>query len=439
MSGERRELRWIPIRTVVPGELPFAPEPFPPRGESEIADLMSSVRLHGVLCPVLVRVTDGAYQIVCGHRRYLAAVASGLSEIPAVVVDRMEDVEAIRCYLSENSLRNVMSIEAQGQALHLLKKLRDEPPGGHEDPSPLQEVGAERAVTPGRLERRLRGPGEQEVVSVETRQALVKARGGLLALRLFQRTEALLAQAQASRDLDVQTAEAIAEAILVMIDGGHGFDLRETFGKEGLDLTASHSILVAFLCARLSRSLGWAEAQVKDMALAGLLHDVGMVFLRGMNLAQARALTPSERVELHSHTRIGCALIAGTRAWNDDVAFCARDHHERWDGSGYPAGTIGADVSLPARLLGFIDTYAAMVTPRPHRNALQPRFACERLSKALELGLFDPALGSLLPQVLEDALVIAGRPGESSPNFEMRRNSVELEEEFATISSKDSA
>jgi HD-GYP domain-containing protein (c-di-GMP phosphodiesterase class II) len=248
--------------------------------------------------------------------------------------------------------------------------------------------------------------------------------------------ESFLADGFRRRAIDARRANSITDILLEVIDLGP-LDWRPfAHGGEG-DLTAPHSLLTGALAARVASVIGWSDADTRTLVLGGILHDVGMVFLQKPSLRSPRTLTPAELGELEGHTRIGCALIAGTGAWRREVALAARDHHERWNGTGYPEGKRGAEVDIQPRLLAPIDTFAALIMPRPHRDALPPTVAFERLSKAFELGLYDPALVPILAKAFGSTAtgpqVFCHTPVSPSPG-----NSVEMEGGLATMLSKES-
>lgn len=387
----RRELRWLSLdpKTAGAGDLPISDEPFPPRDRPDIADLLSSVHLHGVLSPILVREVAGRYQIVCGYRRYLAARAAGLAKIPALV-RALEDTEAIRCYLSAKVHRKPFSEEAQKAALDLLKELKESAPERSAWDETRAEVEAARTIPLSPARRPLDAASRlQSPEAPPAREAAEEGRED--ALGFPGRMVEVLARARDLRRLDVPAVESLAADLIEAFEDGRAPEYQTLAVRAGGEPLAAHSVLTAFLSARIAAFLGWPQQSRRDFVLAALLHDVGMVFVRRADLEAPRALTAAERAEVESHTRIGAALIAGAGAWSEDVWLCARDHHERWNGSGYPEGRRGSEVAFPARLMGLLDSYAALLGPRPHRNGLQPEAALDRLTRALELGLFDPS------------------------------------------------
>jgi HD-GYP domain-containing protein (c-di-GMP phosphodiesterase class II) len=236
----------------------------------------------------------------------------------------------------------------------------------------------------------------------------------------------------------VPRTEILVDSCLELVDGEAPPLLRGFARPLDGNITAPHAVLVTQLCAHVARSLDWDEENFRDLVLAGFLHDIGMVFVEDKALWSSRPLSEKVRKKIQSHTRIGCALIAGTGEWSPVVSNAARDHHERWNGSGYPCGNKGTETGFQARLLGLLDTYAALVTPRPHRSALDPAFARERLDHAMRLGLFDPSLRAILEETLGNLPFQVAEPRGAEPRPPLTRNSIELRGELVTMLAKGS-
>ena len=122
------KLCWIPIGSAATNDQQhIVDEPIPPREESKVDDLVSSIKLHGILSPLLLREVADGLQVVCGQRRYRAALAAGLESVPAVIA-RLEDAEAIRCFLSHEIVRRPLTFAGQDLALTELSKLNEQKP-----------------------------------------------------------------------------------------------------------------------------------------------------------------------------------------------------------------------------------------------------------------------------------------------------------------------
>jgi putative nucleotidyltransferase with HDIG domain len=163
-----------------------------------------------------------------------------------------------------------------------------------------------------------------------------------------------------------------------------------------LPFTRGHSSGVAALAEAAARGLGLAEADAVAVRRAGLLHDLGRVAVPNGVWEKPGPLTHGEweQVRLHpyhSERILACSPVLAP------LAPLAGMHHERQDGSGYHRQAAGAMVPLGARLLAAADAYHAMTEVRPHRPALDPAAAAERVRAEAAAGRLDPdAAGAVL-------------------------------------------
>ncbi|HLU50238.1 MAG TPA: ParB N-terminal domain-containing protein, partial [Planctomycetota bacterium] len=142
-DGGGRELGWLPVAELLE-EAPFPDRDIGPALDS----LASSVRLHGILSPLVVRRgPNGRLQVVCGWRRLLAARDAGEERVPVLMVD-MGDAEAIRCWLSESSFRRDIDHETRERALRMLRDV-------HDRAIDSDERATEIGTPPSRFERTL--------------------------------------------------------------------------------------------------------------------------------------------------------------------------------------------------------------------------------------------------------------------------------------------
>jgi HD-GYP domain-containing protein (c-di-GMP phosphodiesterase class II) len=118
-------------------------------------------------------------------------------------------------------------------------------------------------------------------------------------------------------------------------------------------------------------------AHAADLAAAALVRDVGMLALPA-ELRARPAWGPEERAAVREHVAAGLAALDHPY-WNAFVKVGVAQHHERWDGSGYPRGLAREAIHPVGALLGAADCYCALVSPRPHRPALPPEEALEML------------------------------------------------------------
>jgi putative nucleotidyltransferase with HDIG domain len=150
----------------------------------------------------------------------------------------------------------------------------------------------------------------------------------------------------------------------------------------------------------LARVMGLSEPQVQQIKVAGLLHDVGTLSLPSSLLNKQGAFTSEERQMVNQHATLGADLLRPARAMKD-ICEILENHHERWDGTGYPRGLKGEQIPLPARILSIVDSYHAMISDRPYRAAMTPEEAVQTLKKGAGLQ-WDPFLVDIFITVLNN-------------------------------------
>lgn len=134
--------------------------------------------------------------------------------------------------------------------------------------------------------------------------------------------------------------------------------------------TSGHSRRVKDHAIHIARLLGLSSKEVEHIGTAALLHDVGKIFDKyAPILAKEDRLTPEEWAIIKEHPADGANLIA-TMTTLRGLIPAVRHHHENWDGTGYPDGLRGDSIPLASRVIMFADTFDAMTTDRPYRDAL---------------------------------------------------------------------
>ena len=151
-------------------------------------------------------------------------------------------------------------------------------------------------------------------------------------------------------------------------------------GRDGYSYR--HAINCSALAAAFGRHMGLAEETIISVAAGGLLMDVGKTRLPESLLQRAGPLDENEVTLVRSHVEHGLAILASSSITDTDVADIVRTHHERYDGSGYPHRLAGRAIPLVGRMLGIIDAYDAMTTPRPYRAALSRHRALRHIYAA---------------------------------------------------------
>ena len=136
------------------------------------------------------------------------------------------------------------------------------------------------------------------------------------------------------------------------------------------DETGEHAERVGRTAALLCSSLGWAEDEVELMRHAATLHDVGKIGIPDSILLKPGRLTPGEFDAMKSHVDVSRRILSGSRSPLLRLAEeLAVSHHERWDGSGYPAGLRGEQIPLAGRVVAVADVFDALTHERPYKRA----------------------------------------------------------------------
>jgi HD-GYP domain-containing protein (c-di-GMP phosphodiesterase class II) len=145
--------------------------------------------------------------------------------------------------------------------------------------------------------------------------------------------------------------------------------------------TCGHSERVARMAVRLGRETGASATTLSDLYLAGLLHDIGKIGIRDSVLQKPGRLTPEEVAHMQEHPVIGDRLVSNIKALVH-LRAGVRNHHERWDGLGYPDGLSGENIPMQARILAVADACDAMMATRPYR----PAFPAEQIGAVMAEG-----------------------------------------------------
>ncbi|SKB36774.1 PAS domain S-box-containing protein/diguanylate cyclase (GGDEF) domain-containing protein/HDIG domain-containing protein [Acetoanaerobium noterae] len=141
-----------------------------------------------------------------------------------------------------------------------------------------------------------------------------------------------------------------------------------------------HSVEVAKWAKEIGVSMGLSVQKVKEIELAGLLHDIGKIAIKEDILNKPGKLTEEEYDEIKRHPESGYHILKSVDEYSS-LAQCVLEHHERFDGKGYPKGIKGSQISLIARIIAVADAFEAMIAQRPYRKSLTEEMAIEEIKK----------------------------------------------------------
>jgi PAS domain S-box-containing protein/putative nucleotidyltransferase with HDIG domain len=164
--------------------------------------------------------------------------------------------------------------------------------------------------------------------------------------------------------------------------------------------TAGHQLRVANLAVAIGEEMGLPEDRIRGLRMAGLIHDIGKIYVPAEILSKPTVLTDLELMMVRTHPRAGYEILEPIEfPW--PVADIVLQHHERMNGSGYPQGLSGEEILVEARILGVADVVEAMTSHRPYRPAHALSEAVDEVS-CRRGTLYDPeALDACLKVVTE--------------------------------------
>lgn len=163
------------------------------------------------------------------------------------------------------------------------------------------------------------------------------------------------------------------------------------------DDTGAHIVRIGFLAERLARDVGQSADDAAMLRKAAPMHDVGKIGIPDNVLKKPGSFTPEERATMNQHAAMGAKILGSSRIPLFQVAAeAALAHHERWDGSGYPAGLAGEAIPLSGRIVAIVDFFDALTMDRCYRKAFSYERAlamlAEQRGKAFDPDLVDAFL-----------------------------------------------
>jgi putative nucleotidyltransferase with HDIG domain len=169
--------------------------------------------------------------------------------------------------------------------------------------------------------------------------------------------------------------------------------------------TAGHSERVTALALKIGRAMGLSAKDLQIMHRGGLLHDIGKIGTPPAVLDKPGKLEPEETRVMREHVRIGLRILEPIPGFHEALSIVAQ-HHEWFDGSGYPDGVAGENISLHARIFAVADCYDAMTSDRPYRKGL-PREKTLEIIHQQAGKQFDPSIVEVFAQMCAEEQVSA--------------------------------
>ena len=198
-----------------------------------------------------------------------------------------------------------------------------------------------------------------------------------------------------------QLNEAYASTIAVLADA---IEAKDAY-------TRGHCESVMRLAVEVGRRLDLKGEKLDEVRYSALLHDIGKIGVPDGILLKPGRLMDEEFMIIQKHPAIGRDLVARVPTLMR-LTDAILHHHEKWDGSGYPEGLAGEGIPLVARIVGAVDAFDAMTTPRPYRNAVSHQEAVAEMKRCAGTQ-FDPQIVDLIDQILNQGMKVNPEPHQT--------------------------
>jgi len=191
--------------------------------------------------------------------------------------------------------------------------------------------------------------------------------------------EEVLDDLQNGRDLEVGKLKAGVEAMIDSITRNPAAFMWLKAIKRTSGYAYQHALGASIWAASFARHLGMSRDELSELALIGLLFDVGKTRLPPHLLSMTAAFSASDHLQMRGHVQAGVEILEKTPGLSKRIIEAVATHHERHDGSGYPNGLHGTQIPIFGRIIGLIDSYDAMTSVRPNAGSRSPHQAVMEL------------------------------------------------------------
>ena len=164
--------------------------------------------------------------------------------------------------------------------------------------------------------------------------------------------------------------------------------------------TKGHSGRVANYSKEIARRAGYSESELNDIYMMGLLHDIGKIGIPDAVINKSDKLSPTEYKLIKTHPEMGAKILQNIQE-KEELAICAKWHHERYDGKGYPDGIASEAIPEKVRIITVADAYDAMTSYRSYRNPMSQ----DKVRSEIEKGKgtqFDPRFADIMLEMIAE-------------------------------------
>ncbi|MDO8698960.1 MAG: HD-GYP domain-containing protein [Rhodoferax sp.] len=231
--------------------------------------------------------------------------------------------------------------------------------------------------------------GQRQIAPIPA--ALELQRAAKICLHGKQAVVSMFEEARMGKAVDGGGARLLVEEISDSVSRNPGALISLARLKTADDYTYMHSVAVCAMMVALAKQLGLDEAQTRSAGLAGLLHDLGKAVMPAEVLNKPGKLTDAEFAIIKSHPVEGHKMLMVGVNVDPMVLDVCLHHHEKVDGSGYPKGLKGDEISLYAKMGAVCDVYDAITSNRPYKSGWDPAESLRKMAEWTN-GHFDPKI-----------------------------------------------
>lgn len=313
---------------------------------------------------------------------------SSLKKVPITLVTRGMYVHKICGKWIDHPFWKGSFLVSDAKILHILQTLGDKEVWINTDKGMDVDLATLHASTISAREVAVTVIAEPEPVQQRTHFGDDVVRAEALRDRAKDVAKALFHDARMGRALSMDAATDIVEEVNNAIMHNPAAMLSVVRLKKKDDYTYLHSVAVSALMIALGRRLGFEREALRELGMAGLLHDIGKVGVADKVLNKPGRLDALEMVSIRLHPKIGWDILCKVPGAHPVTLDVCLHHHEKTDGSGYPGKQSGETLSRAARMGAICDVYDAITSNRPYKEGWEPAEAIRRMAEWQE-GHFD--------------------------------------------------
>jgi HD-GYP domain-containing protein (c-di-GMP phosphodiesterase class II) len=231
--------------------------------------------------------------------------------------------------------------------------------------------------------------GEESKAASESAEAAAEAlpQGFVGSRELYSRYSELVdgisqifAKIRSGEAIEPKVVDQLSQSLLKLVRDERDAVISSLLGSETKAGDPARSgVNTAILSAVIGQTLRLPPYKLSYLATGALLHDVGMLRLPDSIVKKEGALSEDEAQKMRAHPLLSYRIITKELLYPDDVGLIGLQHHERWDGEGYPRKTVGIEIDPLARIVSVADAFEAMVSVKPYRNSMMGYTAMKNL------------------------------------------------------------